>query len=120
MLVVVTLAACAAPRPHKVAEGVGDIVCSVDSSINDERCFNLTHEVSKEPAYTLHVIEFDDQGWLYPGLEDSGYDPEMGSAHEQLDRAMNDVASRLENDQRVLLLTYVHGRKARRSAWCDF
>jgi len=105
------LAACASPRPHKVSTGADDVKCGVDTSVKDERCFDRTPEVSAAPPYTLHFVEFDDQGWLYPSPADDGYVAEMGSAHGQLDRAVHDVASRLAKNERVLLLVYVHGWK---------
>ncbi len=110
-LVLAALAACTSPRPHKISTGTADIDCGVDTSLKDERCFDRTPEVSADPSYTLHFVEFDDQGWLYPGPKDDGYVPEMGSAHGQLDRAVEDVASRLAKNERVLLLVYVHGWK---------
>jgi hypothetical protein len=108
---VAALAACASPRPHKIATGPDDLECGVDASVKDERCFPRTPQVSAAPPYTLHFVEFDDQGWLYPGPGDDGYVPEMGLAHAQLDRAVNDISSRLAKDERVLLLVYVHGWK---------
>ena len=110
-LVLAALAACASPKPHKVSTGAADVDCGVDTSVTDERCFERTPEVSADPAYTLHFVEFDDQGWLYPGPKDDGYIAEMGSAHGQLDRAVEDVAARLARNERVLLLVYVHGWK---------
>jgi hypothetical protein len=92
--------------------GGDDIACGVDTSIRVEpRCFDQTPEVSAKPAYTLHFVEFDDQGWLYPGRRDEGYVAEMGSANEQLDRAVKYIASGLAKNERVLLLVYVHGWK---------
>ena len=110
-LVLAALAACTSQRPHKVSTGTADVDCGVDTSLKDERCFDRTPEVSADPAYTLHFVEFDDQGWLYPGPKDDGYAAEMGSANGQLDRAVEDVASRLAKNERVLLLVYVHGWK---------
>lgn len=106
------VAACASPRPHKVTMGADDIDCKVGSSLipNNAQCFDRTPEVSTVPPYRLHFVEFDDQGWLYPGRDDNGYVPDMGTAHDQLENAIRDVASRLQNE-RVLLLVYVHGWK---------
>lgn len=111
VLVLAALAACTSPRPHKMSTGGGVVDCGVETSLSDERCFDRTPEVSADPAYTLHFVEFDDQGWLYPGPKDDGYAAEMGSAHGQLDRAVEDVAARLAKNERVLLLVYVHGWK---------
>ena len=110
-LALAAVAACTSPRPHKVSTGAGDIDCGVETSLSDVRCFERTPEMSTAPPYTLHFVEFDDQGWLYPGPKDDGYAAEMGSAHAQLDRAVEDVAARLARNERVLLLVYVHGWK---------
>lgn len=109
VLMVAALAACTVPRPYKGTKGGDDIVCDIASSIMPDRCFSLTPEVSKD--YRLHFVEFDDQGWLYPGSKDKGDARETDSANGQLDRAVEDVASRLKNGERVLLLVYVHGWK---------
>ncbi len=111
MLLVVALAACSTPMPFKVADSGGDITCGVVSSLKTESCFSLTPEVSETPSYRMHVVEFDDQGWLYPGRDDRGYVPGMRSAHGQLDRAVEDITSQLKKNKRVLLLIYVHGWK---------
>jgi hypothetical protein len=81
-LLFAALAACASPSPHKVSTGTDEVKCAVEAALKDEQCFNRTPEVSAEPgrSYTLHFVEFDDQGWLYPAPEDKGYVPEMGSA----------------------------------------
>ena len=99
------VAACGSARPHKVATGADDVNCKVGSSLIpiNAQCFDRTPEVSTVPPYRLHFVEFDDQGWLYPGRDDTGYVPEMGTAHDQLENAIGDVASKLK-DRRVLLL----------------
>lgn len=109
--ILLALAACAAPRPHKVSSGGSEIECGVEASVRDERCFLRTPEVSANPPYTLHFVEFDDQGWLYPSPAEKGYVAEMGSAHDQIDYAVRNLASRLAQGERVLLLVYVHGWK---------
>jgi hypothetical protein len=91
--------------PYKRAEGSDDLECGVVASIEDERCHARTPEISHQPPYTLHFVEFDDQGWLYP---DEG---ETQHAHRQIDRAVDDIRQRLEAKQRVLLLVFVHGWK---------
>ncbi|NMG76238.1 hypothetical protein [Aromatoleum diolicum] len=110
-LLAAILTACSGPLPHRHIAGADDVECGVVASANDERCFARTPEVSKEPPYTLHFIEFDDQGWLYPDTNADGYVKEMGAAHGQLDRAVADVRSQLDDGKRVLLLVYVHGWK---------
>ncbi|MEO5658590.1 MAG: hypothetical protein ABIQ90_02170, partial [Polaromonas sp.] len=101
------LTACAMSPPHRTLVGDAGIDCSPDSMHSPERCFNQTPEVSASAGYTLHFVELDDQGWLYPA---SGAD-KMGQAHGQIDRAMHDVSLRLKNGESIRLLIYVHGWK---------
>lgn len=107
LAVAVVLAACASPSPYKTVTGGDDVICGVEAAVTDEACFARTPEVAE--GYTLHFVEFDDQGWLYPAPGDDGYGQGTGTANGQLDRAVTDVASRLKNGERVLLLVYVHG-----------
>lgn len=109
-LMFAALAACASPRPHKVSTVAANFDCGVESSLSEKQCFDRTPEVSADPSYTLHFVEFDDQGWLYPRPADQGDVAEMGSTYSQLDRAVEDVASKVAKE-RVLLLVYVHGWK---------
>lgn len=107
--------------------GADDVTCGIDTSVTDKQCFDRTPEVSTEPSYTLHFVEFDDQGWLYPGPDDKenpaksatayqsldcndkGQPALIGSANDQIERAVRDVACRLANNERVFLLVYIHG-----------
>jgi len=83
------LAACAQPRPFRVVGGEGPVECNAETANKDEGCFRRSPEISSKPAYTLHFVEFDDQGWLYPDV------PEMGVAHTQIDRALGDISQKL-------------------------
>ena len=104
--VVLLLAACSATKPHRYPVTADDgVECGVVAALRDNRCHARTPEVSERPPYTLHFVEFDDQGWLYPDV------PEMRKAHEQLGRAIDDVRRRLDAGKRVLLLVFVHGWK---------
>jgi pimeloyl-ACP methyl ester carboxylesterase len=62
----------------------------------------VTPFVSEGPRYTLHFLEFDDQGWPYP---DSN-----GAAHNgrQIDCALADLEHKALHGP-VLTLVYVHG-----------
>ncbi len=54
------------------------------------------------PTYTLHFLEFDDQGWPYP-------DPAgKGSPGHKIDCAIGDLVHRLKH-YKVMTFVYVHG-----------
>lgn len=105
LLFAAVLAGCSTPVPHRTAAGPPGVVCAGEAT---PPCAQRSTEVSVDPAYTLHVVEFDDQGWLYPRPDAARSD--AGEAHGQIDRAMKDVSQRLL-DRRVLLMVYVHGWK---------
>lgn len=59
-----------------------------------------------DQAYSLHIIEFDDQGWPYP----KGESKDNASPSFRIDCAIADIARPLEaHGQKVLVLVYVHG-----------
>jgi pimeloyl-ACP methyl ester carboxylesterase len=105
------LVACATPLPHRRSEGGAHVDCSTPEKRAENRCFEQTPETSTKPAYTLHFVELDDQGWQYPRPEDPGHTEAMGSAHAQIDRAIGDLARRLQAGEAVMLLVFVHGWK---------
>jgi hypothetical protein len=102
------LAGCATPVPHRTAVAPDATPCT-DNAVPP--CATRSTEVSIAPDYTLHVVEFDDQGWMHPRPETARAGPAVGEAHGQIDRAMKDLSQRLGADQRVLLMVYVHGWK---------
>lgn len=105
------LTACATPVPYRLSKGEAHVDCSTDAERAKNRCFERTPEISTKPAYTLHFVELDDQGWQYPRRKDAGYTDAMGSAHEQIDRAIGDLSGWLTAGERVMLLVFVHGWK---------
>lgn len=69
-----------------------------------------TPEIGPQGAYTLHFVEFDDQGWAFP----DPIDPAVGEGtpSRQIDCAIADLRHSLQYDQKnLLLLVYVHGWK---------
>lgn len=66
-------------------------------------------DATATPAYALHFVEFDDQGWLFP----DGSDPARpdGKPSQQIDWAIGDIARQLQADHKVLSFVYVHGWK---------
>lgn len=64
----------------------------------------------RHPGYTLHFVEFDDQGWAFPDGEPAGDGDAVPS--RQIDCVMADLRQRLEVEQRqVVSFVYVHGWK---------
>jgi hypothetical protein len=58
---------------------------------------------SSHPSYTLHFLEFDDQGWPYTL-------PELGpGVDDQVDCAIADLINRVESGKDVLTFVFVHG-----------
>ena len=107
-----TLGACASTSPHKFMLGDANLECNVATASKNPECAARSPEVSTSPDYTLHFVELDDQGWLYPAPQSQGYTDAMGAAYSQIDRAIQDIAGRLANqEQRVLLFVYAHGWK---------
>jgi hypothetical protein len=106
------LVACASTSPHKFMLGDANLECNVTTAKTNAECAYRSPEVSTSPNYTLHFVELDDQGWLYPPPQSPAYTDAMGAAHSQIDRAIQDIAGRLVNkEQRVLLFVYAHGWK---------
>ncbi|HMH48961.1 MAG TPA: hypothetical protein VK548_01915 [Candidatus Acidoferrum sp.] len=105
------VAGCAGPWPHRPLEGRNDLDCTLAETRADERCLKRTPEISTSPAYRLHFVELDDQGWLYPVPGQAGYTDDMGSAHAQIDRVIDDLSGRLAKGERVMLFVFVHGWK---------
>lgn len=69
-----------------------------------------TPEVGPQGAYTLHYVEFDDQGWVFP----DSIDPSVGDGapSHQIDCAIAGLRHSLESEKsNLLLFVYVHGWK---------
>lgn len=68
-----------------------------------------TPEIAADDSYTLHFVEFDDQGWAFPDGDDL---PQAGTPSRQIDCAIADLRNKLEaEDASVLSFIYVHGWK---------
>lgn len=70
-----------------------------------ERRILSTPELSAAPAYVLHFLEFDDQGWLYA---DAGGEPGW-RPESQIDCAIADLSQRIAAWREVRAFVYVHG-----------
>jgi len=69
-----------------------------------------TPELGPKGAYTLHFVEFDDQGWAFPDSTDPALGD--GTPSHQIDCAIADLRHSLQSEHRNLLLfVYVHGWK---------
>lgn len=75
-----------------------------------DECAAVTPEST--PAYELHFVEFDDQGWLAPqaapGQEAM---PPYGSASGQIEAVLAALKAATGDDEGVNLVVYVHGWK---------
>jgi hypothetical protein len=69
-----------------------------------------TPEVPVDKSYTLHFVEFDDQGWAFPDHAEP--DTGAGTPSRQIDCAIADLRHKLERGgTNVLSFVYVHGWK---------
>lgn len=65
-----------------------------------------TSRVSLDPPYTLHYLEFDDQGWEYPATSYRSTDKDSPSS--PMDFAIKNLAKSVET-RNVATFVYVHG-----------
>lgn len=110
MCLAVLLMGCAA-TPHRpyvraITENLGG--CKAHAIPAAAKADLTTPEISRAPPYTLHFLEFDDQGWPYKNTKTADSDA-LSSSEEQSDCAIADLANRLENGINVRLFVYVHG-----------
>ncbi len=92
--------------PHR-ANVHADNIESCDLSKKSGDIRYSTPEVSDD--YVLHFLEFDDQGWAYPTVDESG-DARQGNASAQADCAISSLVSEAEKGE-VLAIVFVHGWK---------
>lgn len=92
-------------RPY-VQSRAASAVCEAKRTVEPSK---RTPESPVDNSYTLHFVEFDDQGWLFPDGADPVH-PE-GTPSKQIDCAVADLAGQLSAGQQVLSFVYVHGWK---------
>ena len=67
------------------------------------------------PAYDLHFVEFDDQGWTYPETADAGGNAPKDESAQQLRLVMERLNAALQKQlarkQSLRVYVYVHGWK---------
>lgn len=105
-LVAFALASCAVQphRPYTQAERPGT-PCNAPASADAQL---TTPEIRKN--YTLHFVEFDDQGWAFPNDDPSSAN--RRTPGQQIDCAIADLRGKLEAENgKVLTFVYVHGWK---------
>ena len=101
--VVCVIGGCAV-EPHRpyIQSAESGAACPSTPAADKQR---TTPEVPDDKSYTLHFVEFDDQGWAFPDG--------TGTPSLQIDCAIADLGHKLEaTDKRnVLSFVYVHGWK---------
>jgi hypothetical protein len=99
------LLACTQYLPYRPILGAAPVDCTprADRTVA-EPCRNRTPEHSGR--YDLHVVEFDDQGWLHPPEEENS-----GEAARQIDSLMDALREAAKGDAGVSIVVYVHGWK---------
>ena len=100
--VVCAIGGCAVEphRPYIQSAGSG-AACASTLAADKLR---TTPEVPDDKSYTLHFVEFDDQGWAFPDG--------IGTPSRQIDCAIADLRHKLEaGPKNVLSFVYVHGWK---------
>jgi hypothetical protein len=92
------------PNVYAIAQGKG---CEAELFQSNDG--SSTPEIHKAPnyEYTLHFLEFTDQGWAYPVIDSRG-NPSSTLSNRQIDCAIGDLASRL-NSEDIRAFVYVHG-----------
>lgn len=110
---IVLLAGCAQTDPYRTRTDSGTTLCEPsrgDSGAAVRRgvpggsvgaeCAELYTE--RSASYRLHIVEFDDQGWVHDSVGTS-------TAEHQIDSAVHHIKKTLEGGQKVRLFVYVHG-----------
>lgn len=97
---------CASVPEHAVlAQAQYNPDCDQPATFDTEKGM-ATSRISLEPPYTLHFLEFDDQGWEYP--ETSYHSADKDSPSSPMDFAIKSLAKRVET-RNVSTFVYVHG-----------
>ncbi len=110
---VVLLAGCAQTDPYRTRSDSGATLCEpsrgdpgvavlrgVPGGSVGAECAQLYTE--RSASYRLHIVEFDDQGWVHDSAGTS-------TAEHQIDSAVQQIKKTLEDRQKVRLFVYVHG-----------
>lgn len=92
------LAACTTSQPYRTNLGG----CPLDAN-TAQACADATPEIDKDNDFTLHYVEFDDQGWLHHERH--------GDAEKQLDELMKSLRDKAEKNPNLAVVVYVHGWK---------
>jgi hypothetical protein len=89
-------------RPYGTAGSPG-APCAATDAMHPATLVTPEIEVRPKASYTLHFLEFDDQGWPYPDRNAPGASPS-----HKIDCAIGDLAHRLKQDK-VITFVYIHG-----------
>lgn len=100
------LAGCASVPEHSLlAQAQYEPDCDHPATFDTAKEM-ATSRVSREPPYTLHYLEFDDQGWEYP--KTSYHSADKDTPPSPMDYAIKNLAKSVET-RNVATFVYVHG-----------
>lgn len=110
LLLALLLSACADLRPYRTQLlEPSDVNCPTDKAARREKCGHVTPEIVKD-SYEMHVVEFDDQGWLYPDRPASAAQP-AETPSGQIDHVMKRLRQLLDGGEDLSIIVFVHGWK---------
>lgn len=110
VLASLALLGCARSTPYRYLAPEQTHGCKENWDLKIEECAAVTPEST--PAYQLHFVEFDDQGWLAPqSAQGQEAKPPYGSASGQIEAVLAALKAATADGGGVNLVVYVHGWK---------
>jgi hypothetical protein len=110
MLWALLLSACTDIRPYRTQLlDANDVNCPTTKAARREKCGHVTPEIVNG-SYEMHVVEFDDQGWLYPDRPASATQP-AETPSGQIEHVMKRLRQLLDNGEDLSIIVFVHGWK---------
>lgn len=106
-VLIVSLSSCADVPQRPYVAGGKEVVDCPTQPLPTTEAHLITPEVPPDKAYTLHFLEFDDQGWPYPDGDSAKGSP-VATPSRQIDCAIGDLSKKLEQGD-VRAFVFVHG-----------
>ncbi|MDN7176573.1 hypothetical protein M0D69_00750 [Caballeronia sp. SEWSISQ10-4 2] len=112
LLSALLLSACTDIPPYRTQLLEASAVdCPTAKLARREKCGHVTPEIVKgSDAYEMHVVEFDDQGWLYPDRPASATQP-AETPSGQIEHVMKRLRQLLDDGDDLSIIVFVHGWK---------